>query len=178
MKSAILSHSMEVKILVFFAYSTLILAWISKRICLDSLNPNNEHKNSLFPLTKSNCFLNIWTIFQVFSIYKWLTYNDKNQRRYLRGGKNNGDYDVSPFVLILPLRWSYGLLFMLTAKNLDRPRKRRFIVKTRLFKYIENFTTKNWKFSDKNSDIFHISAQNIDCWYSLEAPHRGSKEYP
>ena len=25
-----------------------------------------------------------------------------------------------------------------------------------LFKYIENFTTKNWKFSDKNSDIFFI----------------------
>ena len=24
-----------------------------------------------------------------------------------------------------------------------------FITKTRLFKYIENFTTKNWKFSDK-----------------------------
>ena len=22
---------------------------------------------------------------------------------------------------------------------------------------------KKWKFSDKNSDIFHISAQNIDC---------------
>ena len=37
------------------------------------------------------------------------------------------------------------------------------ITKTRLFKYIENFTTKNWKFSDKNSDIFHISAQNIGC---------------
>ena len=30
-----------------------------------------------------------------------------------------------------------------------------------LFKYIENFTTKNWKFSDKKTDIFHISAQNI-----------------
>ena len=30
------------------------------------------------------------------------------------------------------------------------------ITKTRLFKYIENFTTKNWKFSDKNSDIFFI----------------------
>ena len=26
---------------------------------------------------------------------------------------------------------------------------------------------KKWKFSDKNSDIFHISAQNIDCGYSL-----------
>ena len=36
--------------------------------------------------------------------------------------------------------------------------------------YIENFTTKNSKFSDKNSDIFHISAQNIDCGYSLEPP--------
>ena len=35
-------------------------------------------------------------------------------------------------------------------------------MKTRLFKYIENFTTKKWKFSDKNSDIFHVSAQNID----------------
>ena len=26
--------------------------------------------------------------------------------------------------------------------------------------YTENFTTKKWKFSDKNSDIFHTSAQN------------------
>ena len=42
-------------------------------------------------------------------------------------------------------------------------------MKRRLFKYIENFTAKNWKFSDKNSDIFHISAQNIDCEYSLES---------
>ena len=48
-----------------------------------------------------------------------------------------------------------------------------FITKTRLFKYIENFTTKNLKFSDKNSDIFHISAQNIDCGYSLEPPRQG-----
>ena len=55
----------------------------------------------------------------------------------------------------------------------------RFITKTRLFKYIEHFTTKNWKFSDKNSDIFHISVQNIDCGYSLEPPRRGgSNEYP
>ena len=52
-------------------------------------------------------------------------------------------------------------------------------MKTRLFKYIENFTTKNLKFSGKNSDIFLISAQNIDCEYLLEPPHRGSSnEYP
>ena len=33
-------------------------------------------------------------------------------------------------------------------------------------------------FRQKNSDIFYISAQNTDCWYSLE-PHRrgGSNEY-
>ena len=31
----------------------------------------------------------------------------------------------------------------------------------------------------KNSDIFHISAQNIDCENSLELPRRGSSnEYP
>ena len=60
-------------------------------------------------------------------------------------------------------------------------------MKTRLFKYIEIFTTKKKKkkkkkniiISDKNSDIFHISTQNIDCGYSLESPRQGgSNEYP
>ena len=53
-------------------------------------------------------------------------------------------------------------------------------MKTRPFKYTEKkITTKIWRFSDKNSDIFHISAQNIDCDYSLEPPRRGgSNEYP
>ena len=37
---------------------------------------------------------------------------------------------------------------------------------------------KTEKFRTKNSDIFHISAQNIDCGYSLEPPRRGgSNEY-
>ena len=51
--------------------------------------------------------------------------------------------------------------------------------------YTENFTTKKKQkknkenFQIKNSDIFHISAQNIDCGYSLEPPRRGgSNEYP
>ena len=53
------------------------------------------------------------------------------------------------------------------------------ITKTRLFKYTENFTTKNWNLSDKKSHILHISAQNIDCGYSIEPPRRGgSNEYP
>ena len=60
------------------------------------------------------------------------------------------------------------------------------ITKTCVFKYIENFTSKKTEnFQVTNSDIFHISAQNIDCGYSLEPPRRGglprrgsSNEYP
>ena len=32
---------------------------------------------------------------------------------------------------------------------------------------------KNVNFKIKNSDIFQISAQSIDCGYSLEPPPRG-----
>ena len=53
------------------------------------------------------------------------------------------------------------------------------ITKTRLFKYIENFTPKTESFQIKNSDIFNISAQNIDCGCLLEPPRRGgSNKYP
>ena len=38
---------------------------------------------------------------------------------------------------------------------------------------------KNENFQIRYSDIFHISAQNIDNGYSLEPPRRGgSNEYP
>ena len=55
--------------------------------------------------------------------------------------------------------------------------QRRHYENTPIHIYIENFTSQNWKISDKNSDVFHITAQNIDCGYSLE-PHRrgGSNE--
>ena len=62
------------------------------------------------------------------------------------------------------------------------------------FKYIQKYfhyentpIQIHWKFYHKkmaifqikNSNIFHISAQNIDCGYSLEPPRRGgSNEYP
>ena len=54
------------------------------------------------------------------------------------------------------------------------------ITKTSLLKYIMKILQpKNENFQIKNSDIFHISAQNIDCGYSLEPPRRGgSNEYP
>ena len=45
--------------------------------------------------------------------------------------------------------------------------------------YWKFYHQKNEKFQIKNSDSFHISAQNIDCGYSLEPPRRGgSNEYP
>ena len=53
------------------------------------------------------------------------------------------------------------------------------ITKTCLFKYTENFTTKNELFQIKILIFFHISAPNIDCGHSLEPPRRGgSNEYP
>ena len=54
------------------------------------------------------------------------------------------------------------------------------IAKTCLFEYNENFTSKKTEnFHIKNSDIFLISAQNIDYGYLLEPPRwGGSNEYP
>ena len=66
----------------------------------------------------------------------------------------------------LARQWSSGRIFL-------------SITKTRLFKYTEILPPKNENFQIKNSNIFHVSAQNIDCGYSLEPPQRGgSNEYP
>ena len=78
--------------------------------------------------------------------------------------------------------------------NRKSPQKRRSRIYTGILLHTENtylrkhaysniywkFHHKNWKLSDKkNPDILHISAQNIDCGYSLEPPRRGgSNEYP
>ena len=52
-------------------------------------------------------------------------------------------------------------------------------MKTRLLNILKMLQPKKAKFQITNSDIFHISAQNIDCGYSLEPPRRGgSNEYP
>ena len=53
------------------------------------------------------------------------------------------------------------------------------ITKTRQFKYIENFTTRNWKFSDKKTYIFHIFLLETYIVGTLEPSRRsGSNEYP
>ena len=37
---------------------------------------------------------------------------------------------------------------------------------------LKNFTTQNWKFTDKKSDIFIFLLKNMDCGYSLEPPRQ------
>ena len=44
-------------------------------------------------------------------------------------------------------------------------------MKTRLFKYIENFTTKKWNFSDKNWYFSYFCSKTY-CEYSLELPQQ------
>ena len=45
--------------------------------------------------------------------------------------------------------------------------------------YWKFYNQKREKNQIKKSGIFHISAQNIDCGYSLEPPRRGGfNEYP
>ena len=60
------------------------------------------------------------------------------------------------------------------GKSDDEPQIKLYKMKTCPFKYIENFTTKKENFQIKNYDIFHISAQNIDCGYLFELPQWGS----
>ena len=63
-----------------------------------------------------------------------------------------------------------------TRSHKEQPTPEPPITKTRLFKF---HLQKLKIFGLKNSDIFHISAQNIDCRYSLEPPRwGGSNEYP
>ena len=66
-------------------------------------------------------------------------------------------------------------------KNNVYPSKPQFYYIKVGFKGGQNYIgmKKNEIFQIKNSDIFHISAQNIDCGYSLEPPRRGgSNVYP
>ena len=88
--------------------------------------------------------------------------------------------DLACLALIAPRETHFLLPVCFTHAKTLFERGLFCITRTRLFEYIENYTTKNRKFSNKKSDIFfkYISAQNIDCGYSLEPPHRGgSDEY-
>ena len=65
------------------------------------------------------------------------------------------------------------LVFILMMIVFARRTRQKIITKTCPFKYTENLPPKNENVQTNNSDIFHSSAQNIDCRYSLEPPRRG-----
>ena len=73
---------------------------------------------------------------------------------------------------------NYLSLLQLTLRVLWRPLKVFHYENTPIQIYWKFYHKKNENFQIKSSDIFHISAQNIDCGYSLEPPRRGgSNDY-
>ena len=76
---------------------------------------------------------------------------------------------------------SFVFLSVYTQQALTRPLRSYALRKHAYSNILKTLQPKKKKenFQIKNSDIFHISAQNIDCGYSLEPPRRGgSNEYP
>ena len=74
----------------------------------------------------------------------------------------------------------YYLYRRLEVRTRETIRTRRcYITKTCLFKHTENFTTRNWNFSNKKFWYFSHFCSKHRLWYSLEPPRRGgSNEYP
>ena len=61
-----------------------------------------------------------------------------------------------------------------TCLSCQKGRKSYRALRKRAYSNIKkNLSPKTETFQIKNSDIFHISAQNIDCGYSLEPPRLG-----
>ena len=72
--------------------------------------------------------------------------------------------EITPKVRMPTLSFLYVtrclvLFYISTKYHKNIPKVFWLITKTFLFKYTENFTSKNWNFSDKNSDIF-----SYFCW--------------
>ena len=86
---------------------------------------------------------------------------------------------VSFHEIILDLERSSMNCSWLTRRCFDK-KKKFFSLRKHAYSNILKFLQpKKEKFQIKNSDIFHILSQNIDCGYSLEPPRRGgSSEYP
>ena len=160
--------------MIFFFFSFLQSTWLKQHwycsIVGLKLSIENQSKSLYCSLSR------ISQIF-IWAMHEWLQFLKKNkslisilralyQINYKETLFNKYDFLVIYFTCVS------------SAQGCTDVKPHYRITKTCLFKHIENFTTKNWKFSDKNSDIFHISAQNRDCGYSLESPCRGgSNEY-
>ena len=96
----------------------------------------------------------------------------------IRKKKNISEHSIlEPWQRIPFFRWTANALIRLSTD--PSLRWARHYENTPIQIYWEIYHQKNKNFQMNNSGSFHISAQNIDCGYSLEPPHRGgSNEYP
>ena len=90
---------------------------------------------------------------------------------------------IDPYIFCIIQSFAGYSGFLLIAYAENCPFSWRGILKhnenTPIKIYRKFYHQNNENFQIKNSDIFLISAQNIDCGYSLEPPRRGgSNEYP
>ena len=82
---------------------------------------------------------------------------DKDIKIWLKNAKFGFlPYNVDPCILYF--------FFTFVFIHLQVALYRIIITKTSLFKYTEIFTTKNWNFSDKNSDIFSYFCSKHRLW--------------
>ena len=64
------------------------------------------------------------------------------------------------------------MMMMMMSSGLTTHQPMRALRKHAYSNIMKILPPKNENFQIKNSDIFHVSAQNIDCGYSLEPPRR------
>ena len=110
----------------------------------------------------------LWKIYtKILEQWTWLKFQQQVCKSFC-----SGERYMTIMVLLFILSAESGVLECLSSLSYYFPENKYWyfiqlnssrdnlhvITITWLFKYIENFITKNWKFSDKNSDIFHISA--------------------
>ena len=84
------------------------------------------------------------------------------------------------YALCMALRRVFIMWSICDVDDLDRHYP---IMKTRLFQYIEHFTTNYWKFSNIKFSYISYFCSNMDCGYSLEPPmfwakKRKNNKYP
>ena len=85
----------------------------------------------------------------------------------MKSGKNS---------LVFGFKFFYTSTHMIYLNSLKYWDRYAYVLRKHAY---SNILKINENFQIKNSDIFHISAQNINCGYLLEPPRRGgSNEYP
>ena len=103
------------------------------------------------------------------SVEAFLTSHRQTCRKVSKPGSPS---ELAPVSYDLPKSRKHQKTYIRTVAQSDPLRKHAYSNTLKIL------PQKNGNFSDKNSDNFQISAQNIDCGYSFEPPRRGgSNEY-